>query len=340
MKTAGLAITSAESGFFARQVLLQSRPESIATRMPTDEEIDFTERRILHDQRDRATWLAGERSFVTVTNTGLDEVGLHRNRHCGRFTIEGTNEKERRFQRVNCKCWDCRHCGPRKAKRYRRAIARAAEAHGLYRFLTLTLDPKVPCIDSRGEEISPVRCIKMCWARLRTAMKKCFKEAPKFISVMEFQKSTGMPHLHIIIDRYIEQAWIKGTWMEAGGGEHVDIRGVSMRAVSHYLTKYLTKELLCSAPKRSRRVTVSRGITLNEKPEKTHTWALRPRNIYAIWAGFRGIVDNPKWDADCVLYSFSVNWGSAVSGGNVLQKPASGTSAVAWQSGLFENNGN
>jgi hypothetical protein len=75
-------------------------------------------------------------------------------------------------------------------------------------------------------------------------MKKRFNEAPKFISVMEFQKSTGMPHLHIIIDRYIEQAWIKRAWMEAGGGEHVDIRGVSMRAVSHYLTKYLTKELM------------------------------------------------------------------------------------------------
>jgi hypothetical protein len=71
---------------------------------------------------------------------------------------------------------------------------------------------------------------------------------------------TGMPHLHIIIDRYIEQSWLKRAWMEAGGGEHVDIRGVSMRAVSHYLKKYLTKELLCSAPKRSRGVTVSRAL--------------------------------------------------------------------------------
>jgi hypothetical protein len=152
-------------------------------------------------------------------------------------------------------------------------------------------------------------------------MKKRFKEAPKFISVMEFQKSTGMPHLHIIIDRFIEQAWIKRAWMEAGGGEHVDIRGISMRAVSHYLTKYLTKELLCSAPKRSRRVTVSRGITLNEKPEQTHTWALQRKNIFAIWARFRGIVDKAEWDIDCVLCSFSVNWGSTIAGGNVLQEP-------------------
>jgi hypothetical protein len=180
-------------------------------------------------------------------------------------------------------------------------------------------------------------------------MRKRFKVAPKFISVMEFQKSTGMPHLHVIIDRYIEQAWLKRAWMEAGGGEHVDIRGVSMRAVSHYLTKYLTKELLCSAPKRSRRVTVSRGITLNEKPEKTHTWSLLHSTIYSAFFGFMGVVDKADWDSDSVLWSFSVNWGkngnpgairAAGWFGDVPQKPASSRSAVAWQSGLFENNRN
>jgi hypothetical protein len=319
VKTAGLAIASdSEVGSFERQAVLQSEPKGLGPGPLTDEEIEFHEQRISANEAARRT--AG---YVTVTNTGLDEVGLHRTRHCGRFTIEGTNEKERRYLRVNCKCWDCRHCGPRKAKRYRRSIARAAEAHGLRRFLTLTLDPKIACVDRWGEEMSPVRYIKACWARLRTAMKKRFKEAPKFISVMEFQKSTGMPHLHIIIDRFIEQAWIKRAWMEAGGGEHVDIRAVSMRAVSRYLTKYLTKELLCSAPKRSRRVTVSRGITLNEKPEQTHTWALQRQNIFAIWARFRGIVDKAEWDTDCVLCSFSVDLGSTIAGGNVLREPAS-----------------
>jgi hypothetical protein len=321
----------------------------------TDEEIEFIERRILADQALRRSGgfvrcdgtVAGD-GYVSVWNSGGDALGLHRNRHCGRFTMEGISQTERKYLRVNCKCWDCRHCGPRKAKQYRHSIARAAQAHGLYRFVTLTLDPKNPCVDKWGEELSPVRYIKACWARLRTAMRKRFKVAPKFISVMEFQKSTGMPHLHVIIDRYIEQAWLKRAWMEAGGGEHVDIRGVSMRAVSHYLTKYLTKELLCSAPKRSRRVTASRGITLNEKPEKKHTWALLYSSIYSVFAGFMGVVDEAKWDTDSVLLSFSVNWGkandstgilrAAATFGDVSQVSQSAKTAQLQQGLLFEFN--
>jgi hypothetical protein len=47
-----------------------------------------------------------------------------------------------------------------------------------------------------------------------------------------------------------------------GGGRIVDIRLVDMHRISRYLSKYLTKELLLSAPKRSRRVTVSRGYAI------------------------------------------------------------------------------
>ena len=43
-----------------------------------------------------------------------------------------------------------------------------------------------------------------------------------------------------------------------------------MRAMlSRYLSKYLTKELLLSAPLRSRRVTTSQGIKLSEQDAKT-----------------------------------------------------------------------
>jgi hypothetical protein len=245
--------------------------------------------------------------YVGVTNTSLDLRDKGRNRHCGRFTMQGIGETETKYLRVNCKCWDCRHCGPRKAKRYRHAIAKAAEMYGLFRFVTLTLDPKIMPHDKWGEEMSSVKYIKACWARLRAAMRKRFGEAPKYISVMEFQKETQQPHLHVIIDRYIEQAWLKRAWTQAGGGEHVDIRGVSMRAVSHYLTKYLTKELLCSAPKRSRRVTVSKGIVLNDPPKKTHHWIILAQNIMSIFVQwYKGAVDNPEWDSDLVLWSFEI----------------------------------
>ena len=69
-----------------------------------------------------------------------------------------------------------------------------------------------------------------------------------------FETQNGTPHLHILIDRFIEQQWIKTTWQQIGGGMHVDIRRVDVHRVSRYVSKYLTKELLTSAPERSRRV--------------------------------------------------------------------------------------
>ena len=54
----------------------------------------------------------------------------------------------------------------------------------------------------------------------------------------------------------------------------MDIRRVTMRSVSHYLSKYLTKQMLLSAPKRSRRVTTSRGLKLNPKILSEWTWTL------------------------------------------------------------------
>jgi hypothetical protein len=91
----------------------------------------------------------GLRSEATQQSSYLDPIQNNRNRelgrgrHCGRFTVRGQipNSSETRFHRVNCKCWACSYCGPRKAKRYKHAIRAIAEAQGLQRLLTLTLDP-------------------------------------------------------------------------------------------------------------------------------------------------------------------------------------------------------
>src|SRR5215471_10400277 len=86
-----------------------------------------------------------------------------RNRNCGRFTLQGTSllGGQVLYHRLNCKCWDCRHCGPKKAGLYKHAIRRCAEELRLQRFLTLTLDPtKV-----KGE---PVRYLRHSFNKLRT----------------------------------------------------------------------------------------------------------------------------------------------------------------------------
>jgi hypothetical protein len=116
---------------------------------------------------------------------------------------------------------------------------------------------------------------------LRTYLRRRFGSGLQFISVLEFQKD-GTPHLHLLVDRWISQPWIKAAWMALGGGEFVNIKFVDVHRVARYLSKYLTKELLCSAPKRSRRITTSRGIQLIDKPEPTCDWTVYTTRIRSL----------------------------------------------------------
>jgi hypothetical protein len=256
--------------------------------------------------RDRRT------AFVPITNT-VEDLGLHaRGRHCGRYTMEGTahDGRGRRFMRVSCKCWNCEYCGKRKARRYKVIIGREAERLKLSRLLTLTLDPKkTPAKHAVGE-------IKMIWARFRAQLRKRYGASPNYICVMEFQHETKMPHLHVLIDRYIEWEWCRKVWEQAGGGEHVDIRAgtknsegfIDLHRVAHYLSKYLTTELLCSAPKRSRRVTTSKAVTLNAKMigAALYRWEMRHETVFQAYFRFRKSAEGAEWGLDSILQSFTV----------------------------------
>jgi hypothetical protein len=62
-----------------------------------------------------------------------------------------------------------------------------------------------------------------------------------------------------------------------------------------------------SAPKRSRRVTVSRGITLNEKKEKTHTWVMLDCTIFLMYRKLAALASKVVHGADAALQSFVIN---------------------------------
>lgn len=206
---------------------------------------------------------------------------------------------ETRFFRVNCKSWNCSYCAPRRAKRYRYAIRETAEARQLQRFLTLTLDPK-------KIEGNPVRYLNAAFAKLRVYLHREHGVAPQFIRVLEFQKN-GNPHFHILIDRYIDLEWIRRAWVAVGGGFMVDIRFVDVHRVSRYLSKYLTTDLLMSAPLRCRRVTTSRGIKLFEKTPSEFKWELLRVSIYRLHEMYAVYVIKPMYDEDQLLESFSAN---------------------------------
>ncbi len=87
---------------------------------------------------------------------------------------------------MNCKCWNCSYCGPRRAKRYKYAIRATAEVLKLCRFLTLTLDPA----KIQGD---PVPYLNATFAKLRVYWKREYGIALTYIRILEFQKN-GTPH--------------------------------------------------------------------------------------------------------------------------------------------------
>ncbi len=224
---------------------------------------------------------------------------LGRGKHCGAYTVRGRipNSSEIRFHRVNCKCWNCSYCAPRRAKRIKHAIRATAEARQLRRFLTLTLDPS-------KIEGDPVRYLNAAFAKFRVYLQRHHGGSPQYIRVLEFQKS-GNPHFHILIDRCIEIEWIRKAWVAVGGGDMVDIRLVDLHRVSRYLSKYLTKELLMSAPLRCRRVTTSRGIKLLEKTRTDTSWTLVKVSIFSLAVIYAAEICVASFDEDQVLESFT-----------------------------------
>jgi hypothetical protein len=125
----------------------------------------------------------------------------------------------------------------------------------------------------------------------------------QYIRILEFQKN-GNPHLHILINRYLEIEWIRQAWVAVGGGYMVDIQLVDVHRVSRYLSKYLTKALLMSAPLRSRRVTTSRGIRLREKTPTETKWTLIKVPISRLFEVFARDITGFSFDEDQLLESF------------------------------------
>lgn len=252
-----------------------------------------------------------------------------RKRFCGAWTVKGmrrpgirgngnlrrqSSSSNGRVIRLRCKSWSCSCCGPRKANRYRHRIMRAAQQHGLTRFLTLTLDPRNMGADQEVLEIfyrhlkiakaagEPCACgtcgrlqryslvhVRSSWAKLRTYMRRTYGRTPNFISVLEFQKCSGLAHLHVIVDRYIAHQWLKHAWQAVGGGQHVHIQYVDVQRSARYLAKYLSKDVLLSAPAGIRRISTSRSITLNDSRESEYSWKLIKATIDRVYVYLREI---------------------------------------------------
>lgn len=224
-----------------------------------------------------------------------------RKKGCGAWTVHGSAlaGNRERYIRLNCKCWECKYCGPRRARRCRKAIANWAAKLGLNRFLTLTLDPK----RLNGEDST--RYLRRTFAKLRSLLHREYGKAPTYICVLQYQKN-GTAHLHILLNRFVDVEWLRKKWQAVGGGWNVWIETVSIRRIVNYVSRYLSQELLLSAPKSSRRVTTSRDIRLFEKPTKESVWKLIKAPIECIRKSFVVVLSEKFCEIDGLLAEFAV----------------------------------
>jgi hypothetical protein len=201
-----------------------------------------------------------------------------RGKYCGRMSIIGADPDTgaKKYRRINCGSWVCSYCGPRKARTARARIRAVADELGLRYFLTLTLDPKK--LDAESQRYI-VPYLRLCFNKFREYLKRKFGVCPAYICILEFTKA-GVPHLHVLMDRYVEQQWISKVWSRLGGGQIVFIRQVTVIKVARYLSKYLTKNLLLSAPKGTRRLTTSRSIVLFPRFDSGVAWELQKQSIW------------------------------------------------------------
>lgn len=237
-------------------------------------------------------------------SSSLDSKKHNRNSFCGRWSLRGhVNEGEQkhwRYGRLGCKRWTCTRCGPKKAKRLRRAIIGTAQEKDLSRVLTLTLDPSA-CSPEQS-----IQYIRQCWNKFRTSLKRHSGLSISFITILELQQS-GYAHLHILIDRYIAQQWISVAWQAVGGGRIVDIRRVDIHRIAPYLSKYLTKDLFLTEFKpRVRRYTTSRDIVLFVK-SKARIWHMIKLPIELLYQECRGLLPGTTNDAEGMLEGFQLS---------------------------------
>ena len=205
-------------------------------------------------------------------DSGEEQNKLPGGGFCGRHSItgrlDGPGGPRYRVARLRCKSWTCPTCGKKRARKLKSAIVEQAELHHMDKFVTLTMDP------SKGTAEESWDQIKAVWALARVYLGREFGAGFKYLWVVEAQKN-GYAHLHILVNQYVPQAWLKQVWDRLGGGRIVHIERVNIRRTGPYLAKYLTKGFDAGLKQGQRRYGSSRVVKLGGVTgPKTGVWIM------------------------------------------------------------------
>ena len=99
--------------------------------------------------------------------------------------------------------------------------------------LTLTIRP-------RASLPGAITHINAAWNRLRLKITRKYGKV-KYLRIMEAQRRTGMPHFHLLINKYLEWHWLSQALVSSGFGPVFDIRLCRNDQVYDYVLKYLRK---------------------------------------------------------------------------------------------------
>lgn len=166
-----------------------------------------------------------------------------------------------------CGSWNCYCCGYRMRMNLVEEIERVcSERPEMRRLVTLTLDPEMAPDDPDAQH----KYLTERLNALRTELTDRYGDI-SYIWVREEGEKTDRahPHLHIIIDRYIDQSALSAMWERVGGGEIVGIEYISgVENAAHYVGKYLTKNAMSNLPDGINRYGSSQDITLDVRGNK------------------------------------------------------------------------
>jgi hypothetical protein len=156
-----------------------------------------------------------------------------------------------------CDSWDCYCCAHRMRMNLIEELDRLIEERPqLRRLLTLTLDPSAAPVDQGDQH----RYLTERFNALRTELNDRY-DGLSYVWIREEGESDN-PHLHLLVDRYLDQGELSKIAKRVGLGEIVDIRYVNARNAARYLTKYLTKGSMADLPDGIQRYGSSSDIDL------------------------------------------------------------------------------
>jgi hypothetical protein len=156
-----------------------------------------------------------------------------------------------------CNSWDCYCCAHRMRCNLVEELDRLIEERPeLRRLLTLTLDPET----APPRQDDQHRYLTERFNALRTELNDRY-DGLSYVWIRE-EGESGNPHLHLLVDRYMDQSDLSEMAERVGLGHIVDIRRVNARNAARYLTKYLTKGSMADLPKGVQRYGSSADLDL------------------------------------------------------------------------------